>query len=156
MEIGIEKTKEAAQGMLDPLVQKIGENMALGELSILEGSPMGIYNHNGKNVAVVVMMGGTADLARDIAMHITAMKPRFLSKDEINEVDMENAKAVFEESVADKPDDMKAKILEGKLNTYFKDFTLLEQNFVKNPDKTIEQLLKDNDAGIALYEHVMI
>ncbi|OGI71838.1 translation elongation factor Ts [Candidatus Nomurabacteria bacterium RIFCSPHIGHO2_02_FULL_38_15] len=156
LEIGIEKTKEAAQGMLDPLVQKIGENMALGELSILEGSPMGIYNHNGKNVAVVVMMGGTADLARDIAMHITAMKPRFLSKDEINEVDMENAKAVFEESVADKPDDMKAKILEGKLNTYFKDFTLLEQNFVKNPDKTIEQLLKDNDAGIALYEHVMI
>lgn len=153
---GVEVAKTKAQEMIDPLVQKIGENMALGEVSILEGSPMGIYNHNGKNVAVVVMMNGDEDLAKDIAMHITAMKPRFLSKDEINSVDMENAKAVFEESVADKPEDMKEKILAGKLDAYFKEFTLLDQNFIKNPEKTIEQLLKERGAGIALYEHVMI
>lgn len=153
---GVEATKEAAQAMIDPLVQKIGENMALGDVSILEGNPMGIYNHNGKNVAVVVMVNGDEQLAKDIAMHITAMKPRFLSKDEINEVDMENAKAVFEEEIGDKPAEMKAKILEGKLSAYFKEFTLLEQNFIKNPEKTVSQLLTERGAGIALYEHVMI
>lgn len=153
---GVESAKAKAQEMIDPLVQKIGENMALGEVSILEGSPMGIYNHNGKNVAVVVLMNGDEGLAKDIAMHITAMKPRFLSKSEINEVDMENAKAVFEEEIGDKPAEMKAKILEGKISAYFKEFTLLEQNFIKNPEKTIEQILKDNGAGVALYEHVMI
>jgi elongation factor Ts len=153
---GIEATKANAQTMIDPLVQKIGENMALGEVSILDGSPTGVYNHNGKNVAVVVLANGDETLAKDIAMHITAMKPRFLSKDEILDVDMENAKAVFEEEIGDKPAEMKAKILEGKLNAYFKEFTLLEQNFIKEPEKTVEQVLKEKGAGVALYEHVMI
>lgn len=153
---GIEAAKAKAQEMIDPLVQKIGENMALGEVSILEGNPTGVYNHNGKNVAVVVLANGDEALARDIAMHIAAMKPRFLSKDEISPVDMENAKSVFEESVIGKPEDMKEKILAGKLDAYFKEFTLLEQNFIKDPEKTVEQVLKEKGAGVALYEHVMI
>ncbi|MBP6912763.1 MAG: translation elongation factor Ts, partial [Candidatus Pacebacteria bacterium] len=153
---GIEAAKAKAQEMIDPLVQKIGENMALGEVSILEGNPTGVYNHNGKNVAVVVLANGDEALAKDIAMHIAAMKPRFLSKDEISPVDMENAKSVFEESVIGKPEDMKEKILAGKLDAYFKEFTLLEQNFIKDPEKTVEQVLKEKGAGVALYEHVMI
>lgn len=153
---GIEATKAKAQEMIDPLVQKIGENMALGEVTVLDGEPMGIYNHNGKNVAVVVLANGNETLAKDIAMHIAAMKPRFLSKDEISSIDMENAKAVFEEAVIGKPEDMKEKILAGKLDAYFKEFTLLDQNFIKNPEKTIAQILDENKAGVALYEHVMI
>lgn len=153
---GIEAAKEQAQAKIDPLVQKIGENIALGEISILEGEPMGVYNHNGKNVAIVVLTNGSADLAKDIAMHITAMKPRFLDKNEISETDMENAKAVFEEEIGDKPAEMKAKILDGKLNAYFKEFILLEQTFIKDPSKTIDQLLNDNGATIALYEHLMV
>lgn len=156
LEKGVDVAKAEAQSMIDPLVQKIGENMALGEVSMLEGSPMGIYNHNGKNVAVVILQNGDEELAKDIAMHITAMKPRFLDKNEISDIDMEAAKAVFEEEVADKPADMKAKILEGKLNAYFKEFTLLDQIFIKDPSKTIDQLLKSRGAGVALYEHVMI
>lgn len=156
LEKGIQDAKDSAQSLIDPLVQKIGENMALGEVSILEGNPIGVYNHNGKNVAVVVLQNGDEDLAKDIAMHITAMKPRFLDKNEISDTDMENAKAVFAEEVSDKPVEMQAKILEGKLNAYFKEFTLIDQSFIKDPSKTIDQLLKERGAGIALFEHITI
>lgn len=153
---GVEAVKDQAQAMIDPLIQKIGENMALGEVSILEGSPMGIYNHNGKNVAIVTLLNGDEALSKDIAMHITAMKPRFLERSEISETDMQNAKDVFAEEVADKPADMQAKILEGKLNAYFKEFTLLDQAFIKDPSKTIGQLLQERGANIALYTHLMV
>lgn len=156
LEKGVDAAKAGAQELIDPLVQKIGENMALGEVSMLEGSPIGIYNHNGKNIAVVVLQNGDEELAKDIAMHITAMKPRFLDKNEISDTDMEAAKAVFEEEVAGKPEEMKAKILEGKLNAYFKEFTLLDQTFIKDPSKTIDQLLKSRNAGVALFEHLMV
>jgi elongation factor Ts len=103
-----------------------------------------------------VLQNGDENLAKDIAMHITAMKPRFLDKNEISADDIEIAKSVFAEEVEGKPEEMKEKILEGKLNAYFKEFTLLDQVFIKDPSKTIDQLLKERGAGIALYEHVMI
>jgi elongation factor Ts len=80
-------------------------------------------------------------LARDIAMHITATNPKFIRKEDVTEADQKTAKEVFEAEVKDKPAAMRAKILEGKLNTYFSEMVLLNQPFIKNPELTIQELI---------------
>lgn len=80
-------------------------------------------------------------LARDIAMHITATNPKFLSKEDITDAVKETAKSVFEAEVKSKPEPMKSQILEGKLNAYFSEMVLLNQPFIKNPEMTIQALI---------------
>ncbi len=84
-------------------------------------------------------------LAREIAMHVTAMNPKFIDKDAITEADMKTAREVFQAEVQDKPAAMRDKILQGKLDTYFADMVLLDQPFFKNPEVTIRGLI---DAAI--------
>jgi len=94
----------------------------------------------------VVLSGGSAELAKDIAMHIAAMKPTFLSANDIAAEAKESALEVFKKEVDEsgKPEEMKAKMLEGKLGSYFKEQTLLDQVFFKTGDKSIAALLKEN------------
>lgn len=84
-------------------------------------------------------------LARDIAMHVTASNPKFLTKDEITEEAKATATEVFLKEIADSgkkiPEAMQAKILEGKLSTYFSEMVLMNQSFIKNPELTIEALV---------------
>lgn len=81
-------------------------------------------------------------LARDIAMHATATNPQFLKLEDIDAHAMDLAKEMFAKEVEGKPEDMKAKILEGKLSAYWKDRVLLEQSFIKNPELTITNLIQ--------------
>lgn len=81
-------------------------------------------------------------LAKDISMHITATNPEFLRKEDISEADKVKATEVFKEEVKDKPADLQAKILEGKLDAYFNEKVLLEQKFIKNEDFTISGLVE--------------
>jgi len=80
-------------------------------------------------------------LAYDIAMHITAARPEFLKREDITEDAKALAESVFAKEVEGKPEDMKAKILEGKLSAYFGERVLLEQPFVKNPEITVAGLI---------------
>lgn len=82
-------------------------------------------------------------LAYDIAMHITALNPEFLKKEDVSEEAKKVALEVFQKEVEGKPENIKEKILEGKLDAYFGDKTLLEQPFVKNPDLTIKNLIEN-------------
>lgn len=81
-------------------------------------------------------------LAHDIAMQISATSPEFRTMDEIVEADKAKAKEIFEEEVAGKPEELKEKILQGKLDAYFKERVLLDQPFIKNQDLTIRQLIE--------------
>jgi elongation factor Ts len=81
-------------------------------------------------------------MARDIAMHVTAQKPKFLKVEDISEEAILIAKEVFLPEVEGKPEDLKEKILKGKLDAYFKEQVLLEQEFIKNPELTISKLLE--------------
>lgn len=81
-------------------------------------------------------------LARDIAMHVAAQKPKYLKIEDINEEAIAIAKEVFLPEVDGKPEDLKEKILKGKLDAYFKEQVLLEQEFIKNPELTIAKLLE--------------
>lgn len=131
-----QKRKEAADKKLD---------RALG------AGTVGVYVHNTNEVASMVLLASETDfvskneefvsLAREIAMHIAAQDPKFISREEVGEEAMKKAREVFMDDVKDKPADMQEKIMEGKLNAYFKESILLEQPFIKNPDTTIGEMI---------------
>lgn len=147
---GIEAMKESSKELIDGIIQKTGEKVELGEVSLIEGTTVGSYVHNGKIAVVVSLEGANSELARDIAMHIAAMKPEYMSMNEINEETKNTMLGIFTEELAnvDKPEEIKKKMLEGKLNTFFKEKTLTEQAFIKNGDETVGQLLSKNNAKI--------
>jgi len=109
------------------------------------------YIHANGTVAAMVELDCETDfvanneafkaLARDIAMHVTATNPKFLRKEDVTEADTKAAREVFAAEVKDKPAAMQAKILEGKLATYFAEMVLLDQPFIKDPSVTIQGLV---------------
>lgn len=147
---GVEKMKEASKDMIDPIIQKTGENIGLGDAYEVLGDVVGSYVHNNKIAVLVSLAGGTADIARDIAMHIAAMKPEYITREEITEEAKNTMMEIFQKEVAniDKPEEIKKKMLEGKINTYFKEKTLLDQPFIKNSDETVSRLLENAKASI--------
>lgn len=82
-------------------------------------------------------------LAYDIAMHIAASDPAYLTADEIDETEKAKVAEVLQKEVADKPENMQAQILEGKLDSFFKEKVLLDQAYIKDPKKTIKQLTEE-------------
>ena len=153
---GKDAVESASAEMTNGLVQKVGENVKVGNVIIVDSESAGVYNHNGMFASVVVLKDKNAELAKDIAMHATAMRPTYLSESDIPETDRNNAKDILakevEEHSAGKPDDMKAKILEGKINAYFKEQILLNQSFIKDPSKSISQLLKEANNEIVSFK----
>ncbi len=153
---GKDGLETASAEAINGLMQKVGENIKIGEIVESDSENAGVYNHNGHFASVIVLKDKNAELAKDIAMHATAMRPTYLTETDIPDTDKENAKAIFvkevEEQSAGKPEDMKAKILEGKINAYFKEQILLNQSFIKDPSKTISQLLKEANNEIVSFK----
>ena len=112
---------------------------------------VGTYIHNTNEVAAMVLLASETDfvskndefiaLAKEIAMHVAASNPAYITKEEIPAEALEKAKEVFTPELEGKPEDMKEKIMEGKLSSYFKDQVLMEQDFIKNPDTTIGEMV---------------
>ncbi len=110
------------------------------------------YTHAGGAVVGAVVLACETDfvskneeftrLAYDIAMHVAAMAPQFVSKEQVKDDDVRAARAVFEGEVANIPEAKREVALLGKLDSYLKDKVLVEQPFVKNPDVTVRQLIE--------------
>ena len=117
----------------------------------LAAGTVGSYIHNTNEVAAMVLLACETDfvskneefiaLARDIAMHVAASNPKYISKSEIDEVIIAKATEIFTAEIGDKPEEMRVKILEGKMASYFKEQILMEQDFIKNPDTTIGEMI---------------
>ncbi len=151
---GEAKAREESTSLINDVVLKIGENIKLGAIEEISGDTVGVYaHHTGKAAAVVVLTGGTPEVAKDIAMHAAAMKPRYTHTSEIGEEDKAQVMEVLKAEVdaTDKPEDMKAKIMEGKIASYFKEQTLDEQPFFKAPEKTIAQYAKEHGAAVVSF-----
>lgn len=132
--------------------QKFGERVEITRKEIFESNNLGIYVHNGA-VGTVVEFSGEVDesFGKDIAMHITAQNPKYLAVTDINEEERVKTTETLREEVADKPVEMQEKILEGKINAFFKERVLLTQGFIKDPSKTIETLLSDKGVEIVKF-----
>jgi elongation factor Ts len=117
----------------------------------LGAGAVGVYLHNTNEVAALALLACETDfvskneefvaLAKDIAMHVAATNPTYISRTELPEEAINKAKEVFAGEVADKPAEMQEKIMEGKLSAYFKDQILMEQDFIKNPEQTISEMV---------------
>jgi elongation factor Ts len=156
---GVDDHKDA----VDDLKVTLKENIEIGDVVHVEVGPDQIvdtYLHKqdgrGVNAVVVVLDGGTDELAHDIAVHAAFTKPGYLRRDEVPADEVERERDTLEgiTRAEGKPEQAIAKIVEGRLNAWYKDRVLLEQPFVRDEKQTIEQLL--GDASIARFAQVTI
>ena len=144
------------------LVQSIGENIQVRRLETLSYESQmnsGLYIHSDSILAtVVVLNGGDESLAKDIAMHIAATNPICLSRDEIDHDVLEREKAIYltQAKESGKPQEIMDKMVEGKLNRFLSEVSLISQPFVKDPDVTIEKLLNSHSASIESYARLKV
>ncbi len=153
--IQCKKALEEAGGDIEKalviLRKKSGEISAKkGDRTFSAGTVQAYIHSNGAVGSLVELVSETdfvsgneefKALARDIAMHVAASNPTFITKEEIDEKTRATATEVFAAEVKDKPKEMQEKILAGKLDTYFSEQVLMNQAFIKNPDMTIAALI---------------
>jgi elongation factor Ts len=137
------------------LVGKIGENLSLRRFRRHEArGRLATYIHGGSRIGVMVdVVGGDETLAKDIAMHIAASKPLALSRDEVASelVQKERDIAVAKAAESGKPANIVEKMVEGSVQKFLKEVTLMGQPFVKDDKQTIEDLLKSKQASVAAF-----
>ncbi|MEE9448265.1 MAG: translation elongation factor Ts [Arenicellales bacterium] len=143
--ISVEKARQT-------LITKIGENLSVRRFERVEadGGVVGAYLHGVKIGVMVKLKGGNTELANDVAMHVAASNPSCISEAEMPAEVLEKEKDIFVAQAREsgKPDNIIEKMIEGRMKKFLKENTLLGQAFVKNPDQSIEQLLKAADAEI--------
>lgn len=137
------------------LVGKIGENLSIRRFARVEAKGrLSQYVHGGAKIgALVDIVGGDEQLGRDLAMHIAASKPKGLSKDEVPAelVEKERTIAAAKAAESGKPAEIVAKMVEGSVQKFLKEVTLLGQPFVKNDKQTVDALLKASKASVARF-----
>jgi len=141
----------ATKYIQDELIVRIGENLQLAKFDIYEGEVVGTYLHsNNKAAAVVVLKGGNEELANSIAMHTTAMAPKYLRPEDVPAEVIDKEKEIYAEQLAKegKPEEFITKILEGKINKFYTEVCLLKQAYVRDDKKSIEQLLTEAGASL--------
>ncbi|MCZ6804661.1 MAG: translation elongation factor Ts [Proteobacteria bacterium] len=136
------------------LISKVGEKITVRrfEKHSLEGQT-GIYLHGARIGVIVELEGGDAELAKDLAMHIAASKPVCVSEEQVAEELLNKEKEIFSAQAEEsgKPADIIEKMVSGRLKKFLKEITLLGQPFVKDPEQTIEQLLKSANASVVSF-----
>src|SRR5688572_18545287 len=137
------------------LVGKIGENVSLRRFQRHEArGRLASYIHGGSKIGVLVdVVGGDETLAKDIAMHIAATRPRALSPDEVPAEDVEKERVVAAAKAAEsgKPANIVEKMVQGSVQKFLKEASLLGQAFVKNDKQTIQDLLNSKNASVAAF-----
>ena len=146
LEAGIEEKREK-------LVQKLGENIVVRRIAVSEDTAdsSGVYLHSNNKIGTIISLkGGTEEVAKDIAMHAAATDPMAISPSDISQdviaKEREIYKAQSEES--GKPADIVEKMIEGKIRKFLSEVSLTEQDFVKDPSITINEILTNNNASI--------
>jgi elongation factor Ts len=137
------------------LVGKIGENMSIRRFRRFENAGLATYLH-GTRIGVVVQFEGDDTAAKDVAMHVAAMKPLALSQADVSSELVAKERSIAAQKAAEsgKPADIVAKMVEGSVQKYLKEVSLLNQAFVKNDKQTVEQMLKAANTtikGFTLY-----
>ncbi|SIN76391.1 translation elongation factor Ts (EF-Ts) [Sulfurivirga caldicuralii] len=142
------------------LIAKIGENIQIRRAELLqtENGHIGVYRHGDRIGVVVMMEGGDDTLVRDVAMHIAATKPAAISAEDVPAEVIAHEREIFAAQAREsgKPENIIEKMIEGRINKFLKEVTLLGQQFVKNPDVTVEQLLKDADAAVKQFARLEV
>ncbi|KGE04480.1 translation elongation factor Ts [Pseudohaliea rubra] len=136
------------------LVQKIGENISVRRVAVLEASDgvVGSYVHGNNRIAVLVQLqGGDQDLARDVAMHVAAVNPPVVSPDDMPQELVEKEKEIYTAQALEsgKPAEIVEKMIGGRIKKFLAENSLIEQPFVKDPDMKVGKLVAAAGASVA-------
>jgi len=145
--------------VLKTMIAKIGENMSVRRfVTFATDGQLGSYLHGTKIGVVVDMQGADAELMKDVAMHVAASNPKGLDESSLDAAELAKEKEIAAAGAANsgKPENIIEKIVEGKIRRFIKDNTLVGQAFVKNPDITVEQLIKDGGASINSFTRIEV
>jgi elongation factor Ts len=136
-------------------IAKIGEKLTLRRFTVLsktDNDAFGAYIHMGGRISVLSVLEGTTetDAAKDVSMHIAALKPKYVSRDEVSQEEVEHERQVLTQQALNegKPAKIVEKMVEGRLGKYFEDVCVLDQTFVKNPDQKVRQFVESKGATI--------
>ena len=135
------------------LISKIGENINVRRFELLEAGTdeiLSSYQHGSRISVLVKSTGGSDELGRDIAMHVAASNPVCVSADQVPAELLEKEREIFSAQAAEsgKPAEIMEKMVEGRIRKYLNEVTLLGQPFVKDPDQSVEKLLKSAGAEV--------
>ncbi|GAA3940310.1 translation elongation factor Ts [Litoribacillus peritrichatus] len=143
----LEETRQA-------LVQKIGENMTVRRLQIVEGALVDGYVHSNNRIAVLTALtAGEAELAKDISMHVAAVNPRVVKTEDMSDAEVEKEKEIIkaQPDMEGKPAEIVEKMMGGRIKKFLKENSLVEQPFVKNPELTVGALAKQSGAEVVTF-----
>lgn len=146
--------------VLTDAIAKIGENMTLRRMALVEGDAVAAYVHNaatdgmGKIGVLVALKGTDSGIGKQIAMHIAATNPASLSQADLDPALIEREKSVLTEQAREsgKPEAVIEKMIEGRMKKFFEEVTLLGQKFVMDPDKTVAEVA--SDAGVEVLSFI--
>ena len=156
--LNIKYNDKSVSDLLKEMIAKIGENLIINDLKIFSNKELNVnfYIHNpyrkniGKIVSAVFFYSDTKNeeittFSKNICMHIAASKPEAMDIDQLSSTVIENEKKIQQEMIQDsgKPSNVMEKILKGKMKKYYSEVTLLNQNFVIDPDKTIKEAISE-------------
>ncbi|MBC3954460.1 elongation factor Ts [Pseudomonas asturiensis] len=151
---------EAQEVERTALVAKVGENVNIRRLARIEGDVVNAYLHGNKIGVVVVLKGGDAELAKDIAMHVAASNPEFLLPSDVSPEAIEREKNVFlqlnEDKLKGKPAEIAEKMVSGRISKFLAEASLVEQAFVKNPEIKVGDLAKKAGAEIVSFTYYKV
>jgi elongation factor Ts len=141
------------------LVQKIGENIIIRKVIKIAGEVLESYIHSNKKIAAGVSLDqGSPEIAKEVAMHIAASNPIVLSPEDLDESYINSEREIFRSQVEkeDKPEEIKEKMIQGKLNKQLADVSLLKQPFVKDPSKSVEAFLSESNTKISSFVRIEV
>jgi len=144
------------------LVQTIGENIQIRRVVTLEydsSMDIGVYIHSDTKLgSLVVVKDGSNEIAKDIAMHVSAFNPLCLSQDDIDQDVLEREKAIYQNQAQDsgKPQEIMDKMVDGKIKRFLSEVSLISQNFVKDPDITVQEYLEKDGATIVSFARLKV
>lgn len=140
---------------INSAIAKIGEKLTLRRFTIVtktDADAFGAYLHMGGRIGVLTLLEGTTEeaAAKDVAMHIAAINPKYISRDEVSAEEAEREREILTQQALNegKPENIVAKMVEGRLTKYFQDICLLDQSFVKNPDQKVRDFVASKGATV--------
>lgn len=143
---GTQEVTARADAALPAIVQKLGENISIGAMETVEAPVLGVYLHTNRKIGVLVgLSGGSAETAKDVAMHAAAMNPRVVAPTDVTADLVEKEKEVWREQLKKegKPEQIWDKIMGGKEKKFREEHALLSQPFVKDPSMTVQKFIGD-------------
>lgn len=154
----MEATGETVENHIKATVAKIGEKLSLRRFTIVtktDNDAFGEYLHMGGRIGVLTLLEGTTDtaVAKDVAMHIAAVNPRYISRDDVAEEEVNHEREVLKAQALNegKPEHIVEKMVEGRLGKFFEEICLLEQSFVKDPDQKVKKFVADKGATVKTF-----